>query len=73
MLESSDAYQPLRASLKSRETRSSDESDLEKCFERCGDGKDVDDEDKIMDCQLDCVNDQIALGTSRSNIGPRGK
>ena len=74
LLESTTAYQPLRASAKTRELRErSPDEELERCFERCGDGKDVDDEDKIVECQVECVDDQLATGRSRRNIGPRGE
>jgi hypothetical protein len=50
----------------------SSEEDVEKCFKKCGD-KNADDADKISECQVECVDDEVSNGRSRSNIGPRGK
>lgn len=51
----------------------SEDNDLEKCFEKCGDGKDADDADDIKECQLDCVEEQVVNGRSRSSLGPNGE
>ena len=60
-------------SFKPQVHASEDDNDLEKCFERCGRGKDVDDADDIEECQLDCIEEQVVNGRSRSSIGPNGK
>lgn len=51
---------------------SEDDDDLEKCFERCGRGKDVEDADDIEECQLDCIEEQVENGRSRNALGPNG-
>ena len=52
---------------------SEDDDDLEKCFERCGRGKDVEDADDIEECQLDCIEEQVENGRSRNALGPNGE
>lgn len=34
--------------------------------------KDVDDQDKIVECQVEYVEDEVANGRFRNDIGPRG-
>jgi hypothetical protein len=46
-------------------------SDLQDCFKKCG--KDADKIDKVESCQLSCVDNQLATGRTRSNVGPNGK
>ena len=49
------------------------DDDLERCFERCGRGKDVEDADDIEECQLDCIAEQVENGRARSALGPNGE
>lgn len=57
------AYQP--------NLRLSEKDEVESCFEKCG-KKGDEKEDKVVECQNECVSTATTSGRSRSSIGPAG-